>query len=114
GPRRAVQVDAAKLCETALHDLDELADGDADDLLTLTAAAAETGHHPDSIGRAVRDGRLPNCGRRNAPRVRRRDLARLGASRSVRRATLTNAPTVGIRAVQIARAVVTSSNGGRD
>ena len=109
-----VQVDGAKLCEAILEDLDQLAHANADELLTLTGAANETGHHPDSIGRAVREGRLPNHGRRNAPRVRRGDLATLGGSRSGCKETLTNAPTVGIRAVQIARAVVTSGNGGRD
>src|SRR5687767_9844452 len=88
--RFGVQVDGAKLCEAILNDLDELADGDVDELLTLTAAAAEKGSHPDSIGRAVRDGRLRNYGRRNAPRVRRGDLASLGGSRSERKATLTN------------------------
>jgi hypothetical protein len=86
----------------------------ADELLSLTSAAHETGLHPDSIGRAVRDGRVPNHGRPNAPKVRRGDLTTLRSNAKQRDRRLTRVATVGISASQIARAVVTSSKGGRD
>ena len=44
--------------------------------LTLREAAQESGYSPDHLGREVRAGRIPNVGRRNAPRVRRGDLPR--------------------------------------
>jgi hypothetical protein len=81
-----VQVDGAKLADEILEELEHLASADADELLTLTDAAREAQLHPDSIGRAIRQGRIPNAGRPNAPRVRRGDLERLqrrrGASSS--------------------------------
>lgn len=42
--------------------------------LTLTEAAAATGYSADHLGRLVRDGRLPNAGRPNAPKIRAKDL----------------------------------------
>ena len=82
-----VQVDGAKLAAEILAELEQLATADADELLTLTDAAREAQLHPDSIGRAIRQGRIANAGRPNAPRVRRGDLERLtrrrrGASQS--------------------------------
>lgn len=43
--------------------------------LTIEEAAAETGLAYDTVQKQVADGRLPNAGRKNAPRVRRRDLS---------------------------------------
>src|SRR5688572_20403250 len=76
-----VQVDGARVAEEILTELEQLAAADADELLTLTDAARECGMHPDSIGRAVREGRIPNAARPNAPRVRRGDLERLTTRR---------------------------------
>jgi len=112
--RLGVYVNGAKLCDDFLADLDRMAREDTEELITLTEAARVTGFHPDSIGRAIRDGRVPNYGRPNAPRVRRLDVAKLGRRRKKTNPGLTTPPVVGIRAVQIARAVVTSSTGGRD
>ena len=42
--------------------------------LTLREAAAESGYSADHLGKLIRDGKLPNAGRRNAPRLRRQDL----------------------------------------
>jgi hypothetical protein len=42
--------------------------------LTLQQAAEETGLSYDTVQRRVATGRLPNVGRRGAPRVRRCDL----------------------------------------
>jgi len=46
----------------------------ADELLNLEQAAVVSGFSADHLGRLVRDGRIPNRGRPNAPRVRRGDL----------------------------------------
>lgn len=40
----------------------------------LNEAARHSGYAPDTLGRMVRDGRLTNYGRKNAPKVRLADL----------------------------------------
>ena len=42
--------------------------------LTLTDAARESGYTATHLGRLVRDGKIPNAGRPNAPRIARRHL----------------------------------------
>ena len=44
--------------------------------LSLVEAARESGYSRDHLGRLVRDGKIPNAGRPNAPRIARRDLPR--------------------------------------
>lgn len=46
------------------------------ELLNLTQAALRCGYSADTLGRMIREGRLTNYGRNNAPRVRARDLPR--------------------------------------
>lgn len=59
----------SKELETALQD-------NEDDLLNLQEAARESGYSADHLGRLIREGKIPNAGRRNAPRIRRSDLPR--------------------------------------
>jgi hypothetical protein len=47
-----------------------------EELLDLQQASFESGYSADHLGRLVRDGKLPNAGRRNAPKIRRADLPR--------------------------------------
>ena len=47
-----------------------------DTTLTLTDAARESGYSREHLGRLVRDGKIPNAGRPNAPRIARRHLPR--------------------------------------
>jgi hypothetical protein len=49
------------------------------ELLTLQAAARETGYSADHLGRLIRAGKLENHGREHAPKVRRGDLPRKAA-----------------------------------
>lgn len=46
------------------------------ELLNLTQAALRSGYSADALGRMIREGRLTNYGRKNAPRVRVCDLPR--------------------------------------
>jgi hypothetical protein len=64
----------ARALESAADDLDDVLRAEQDELLTLTEASVATGYTADHIGRLVRDGKVPNCGRPSAPRVRRADL----------------------------------------
>jgi hypothetical protein len=73
--RLGVTVDGAKLAEEILADLEGL-DASGDDALSLVDAATECGYSADHLGRLVRSGALPNAGRPNAPRIRRKDLPR--------------------------------------
>lgn len=82
--RLGVLLDGSKLAAEVLADLEALETADGDEELTLTDAAKECDMHPDSIGRAIREGRIDNCGRKNAPRVKRSDLATLTAKPSRR------------------------------
>lgn len=43
-------------------------------LLSLRAAAAESGYSVDHLGRLLREGIIPNSGRKGKPLIRRRDL----------------------------------------
>lgn len=53
----------------ALNDIDS-------ELLNLEQAAAESGYSADHLGRLIRQGKIPNAGRKNAPKIRRGDLPR--------------------------------------
>ncbi len=82
--------------ESALHATDGA-------LLTLTEAAVETGYSADHLGWLVRNGRIPNHGRPNAPRVRRIDLPRKS---KLLPSDLTAGRPLTISKAQIARALI--------
>jgi hypothetical protein len=69
-------VDGVKLCEEVVADLESIMS--ADDYRVLTLAQAETlsGYSREHLGRLIRNGKIPNAGRPNAPRIRRQDLPR--------------------------------------
>jgi hypothetical protein len=62
--------------EAAAAELDAAMRDAADTPLTLSEAAEESGYAPRTLRQMVAEGKLPNAGRRNAPRVRRADLPR--------------------------------------
>ena len=67
---------AAKTAE-ALADELEASLRAADEVpLTLAQAAAASSYSEDHLARQIREGKLPNAGRRGAPRIRVRDLPR--------------------------------------
>jgi hypothetical protein len=45
-----------------------------DELLSLQQAADESGYTPDHLGRLLREGKIPNAGRKARPLIRRSDL----------------------------------------
>jgi hypothetical protein len=64
----------AQAVERCCQDLENVRHEDGSVLLSLNEAARLSGYAPDTLGRMIRDGRLENHGRRNAPRVRLADL----------------------------------------
>lgn len=46
----------------------------ADERLTLAEALLRSGYSQDHLARLVREGRIPNSGRRGSPRIRAGDL----------------------------------------
>jgi hypothetical protein len=66
----------AALCRLFLRDLDLVRAAKDERLLSLREAAVESGYHVDSLSRLVRQGRIPNAGRKHRPRVRPKDLPR--------------------------------------
>ena len=101
--RRHVLVDAAALCEEILEDFEAVNHSEREDILSLQQAAAESGYSADHLGRLVRIGRIPNAGRPNSPKIRRRDLP-LRPSRARQLASL--GTHVGPSRVEIARSIV--------
>lgn len=63
---RAIEWAASQL-ELALHDR-------AEEMLTLAEASLRSGYSQDHLARLLREGRLPNAGRRGSPRIRAGDL----------------------------------------
>ena len=60
--------------ERAATELDQALRALGEHTVTLGEAAALCGYSADHIGTLVRQGRIPNVGRKHAPRVRRADL----------------------------------------
>jgi len=65
---------SATIWELAASEIESALLVDGAELLTLQEAAQISGYSADHLGRLVRSGRLPNHGRKHAPRVRRADL----------------------------------------
>lgn len=74
--RRGVMVNGAGLLSEVLADFKALMAGEGEAVLSLPQAAARSGYSADHLGRLVREGRVPNAGRKGAPRVRVADLPR--------------------------------------
>ncbi len=69
-----VLVDGARICDEVLVDFGKVLETESNAALTLGEAAARSGYSAGHLGRLVRQGTLPNAGRRNAPRIRASDL----------------------------------------
>ena len=72
----AAQVDGEKICERVLADFSAVLEAEANTILTLAEAARRSGYSEEHLGRLVRDGKIPNAGRRGVPRIRAGDLPR--------------------------------------
>lgn len=74
--RRGVSVTGASLLAEVLADFRAAVASEAEAILSLSEAAARSGYSDEHLGRLVREGRVPNAGRKGAPRIRLADLPR--------------------------------------
>lgn len=68
--------DLAKALNRCASELDEALSERDDETLNLTQAAEISGYSADHLGRLLREKKIPNAGRENAPRIRAADLPR--------------------------------------
>ncbi len=71
---RRYSVSAANAYDDAATELDAALKVLGEDTLTLVEAAALCGYSADHIGSLLRNGTIPNVGRKHAPLIRRADL----------------------------------------
>jgi hypothetical protein len=83
--RFQASVDGATLCDQLLADLEGALSQRCDEMLTLRAAADLSGYTVDHLARLIRQGKLPNAGRKHAPRVHRADLPHKARNDAARR-----------------------------
>jgi hypothetical protein len=106
----AAAEEAAKAWEEAARELEAVLAAEEQELLNLQQASELSGYTPDHLGRLVREGKLPNSGRINAPRIRVGDLPR--------KSRQTSAEAVARHTSQakefIARALLNAARGGED
>lgn len=68
--------DVVTTLRTCAEDLDERLARWRREPLTPEQGAVESGYSENHLRRLVRDGKIPNAGEENRPRIRRRDLPR--------------------------------------
>ena len=74
--RRRGQDAMAALAESYAEDFEAWWDEYWCEELDLQQAATESGYPVNTLGRMVREGRIENAGRKNAPRIKRSDVPR--------------------------------------
>jgi hypothetical protein len=72
----AAAEEVAHAWEEAARELEAVLASVEQELLNLQQASDRSGYSPDHLGRLIRDGKLPNSGRVNAPKIRVGDLPR--------------------------------------
>lgn len=66
----------ALACERHAAELEEALRAAEEETLTLAEAARESGYSERRLREMLAEGRIPNAGRKHAPRIRRADLPR--------------------------------------
>jgi len=94
---------------TCADELEAAVSGMGDEQFTLEEAEQASGYTTDSLGRLIREGRIPNAGKSGTPRISRRNLPRKPGLRT------RNRQAYGVDSVeQIVASVVDSNKGGLD
>lgn len=69
-----VHVDGAQVIAAFLADLDSVTVSEAGEMLSLAEGARISGYSREHLARLVREGKIPNSGEKQRPRIRRKDL----------------------------------------
>lgn len=72
--RKHGQEGIAVAYEKCAEDLQEALSAHQHEVLTIKQAAEEAGYSEGHLRRLVRDGKIPNAGRFNSPKISRKDL----------------------------------------
>ena len=97
----------ANLTTQHIDELEKALKQDFDEPFTLKQASHVSGFSDDYLGRLIRQGKLTNVGRKNAPRVRRGDLpSKIGASEVLILRESSTSLTVPSTRTQIAQAAI--------
>lgn len=99
------------VCDEVIADLVKIEQAQSDETLTLREAAQESGYSTDHLRRLIRDGTVPNAGRKHAPLVHCSDLPRKPGHLRSDVPGINNATP---SREQIVRAVVNSDAGEND
>lgn len=99
-------VDGATLCDAILTDLETIRNTGGRELLSLREAATLSRYSVDHLARLIREGSIPNAGRKGAPRIRRQDLPRRP------RADLPHGSSNAYDPAADARSLISRRNGG--
>jgi hypothetical protein len=99
GPAQALEVVAQEIDAALVREQEEL--------LSLSRAAKESGYSADHLSRLVREGKIPNAGRRNKPLIRRRNLPQKPG-----RQEDASSPANGYVTDRLFRDIATSKSGG--
>ena len=73
---------AAIAWRAAADELEAAQREEADELLTLEAAALASGYSVETLRKLVAHGTIPNAGKKHRPRIRRADLPRRAGQRT--------------------------------
>lgn len=92
----------ARALEWAACQIEEAIRDSEDSVLTLAEASLRSGYSPDHLARLIREEKIPNAGRRGAPRVRAGDLPKrrppgIANGENIPYHTRTDARSLGIR-----------------
>ncbi len=99
----------ANVCELHAQELEAAWNQWQSEELRIAEAALESGYSEEHLRRSVRDGSIPNAGRKSAPRIRRADVPKKPGHRDgLARVGLVDCKE------QIARSVVDSAKGVHD
>jgi len=72
--REHEQASVAIAYELCAEDLEDAFRSIEEERLTLAEAAETSGYSADHLGRLIREGKLPNAGRKGSPRIMRGEL----------------------------------------
>ena len=95
--RTHATLDGVAVADEVLHDLDVLESAATEEVLTLQQAANLSGYSLDHLSRQIREGKLPNAGRKGVPRIRQGDLPSRPTRRLAEREKVLYDPTADAR-----------------